>query len=144
MTQIEQIKTEIERLKEIGCPLQKGSDYQHGYDEFYTQIKKFINSLPAEQTAERFGDEIDNFRCSDEFALAKRAGEEISVTALHFADWQKEQSTKLLKTLYSDCNNLKKDLDRITTGNLSHRIGNIKFSITGMQVIIKQAIEDEQ
>lgn len=49
----------------------------------------------------------------------------------------------LLKTLYSDCDSLKKDLDKVTTGNLSHRIGNIKFSITGMQVFIKKEIGDE-
>lgn len=52
MTNKEKIIAKIERLKEIGCPLQKGSDYQHGYDEFYTQIKTFINSLPTEQPSE--------------------------------------------------------------------------------------------
>lgn len=54
------------------------------------------------------------------------------------ARWQKERDMGLLKTLYSDCDNLKKDLDKVTTGNLSHRIGNIKFSITGMQVLINK------
>lgn len=135
---------EIERLKSCKLNLEEDTEYLRGYDFAIDTIEEFITSLPAEQPSERLGDEIDHFRCSDEFALAKRAGEEVAATARHFAQWQKEQSTKLLKTIYSDCDNLKKDLDRVTTGNLPHRIGNIKFSITGIQVIIKQAMEDEQ
>ena len=58
-------------------------------------LRSKINSLPeVKQLSERLGDEIDHFRCSDIFALAKKAGEEVTVTAQHFAEWQKEQMMK--------------------------------------------------
>lgn len=59
------------------------------------------------------------------------------------ADWQKNRDKQILSTLYDDCSCLKDSLDKVTTGNLSHRIGNIKFSITGMQVFIKHTIGDK-
>jgi hypothetical protein len=99
MTQIEQIIAEIERLKEIGCPLQKGSDYQHGYDEFYNQIKRFITSLPVEQPSEEFeglehsiieylGHVPENEPDHSETLYTYEQMHEI---ARHFANWQKER-----------------------------------------------------
>ena len=95
MTNNEKIKAEIERLKEIGCPLQKGSDYQHGYDEFYTQIKKFINTLAAEYQSEEFKEEFDNFLVHGNIRNPNFDGpfgyDDIRKTAMHFANWKKEQ-----------------------------------------------------
>jgi len=95
MTNNEKIKAEIERLKEIGCPLQKGSDYQHGYDEFYTQIKKFINTLAAEYQSEEFKEEFDNFLVHGNIRNPNFEGpfgyDDIRKTAMHFANWKKEQ-----------------------------------------------------
>ena len=122
----QQIKAEIERLKEVGCPLQKGSDYQHGYDEFYTQIKKFIDSLPSEESSEQLcwndmteeeksdfffnlshqiqiekpsedlEEELDNYCVHGDIRNPNFEGpfgyDDIRKTAIHFADWQKEQT----------------------------------------------------
>lgn len=142
MTQIEQIKAEIERLLN-SFPKPHGEVLpidQNAYN-LLGDLKLFIESLPVEQPSGDLEKEIDRVvkevvtpEVIRDYAQGFKAG----------AQWQKEQSTKLLKTIYSDCDNLKKDLDRVTTGNLPHRIGNIKFSITGIQVIIKQAMEDEQ
>lgn len=56
----------------------------------------------------------------------------------------KEQYVELLKTLYDECTHLKNNLDRVTTGNLVHKIGNIKFSLNEMQVFMKQKMVDEK
>lgn len=92
MTDKEKIIAEIERLKEIGCPLQKGSDYQHGYDEFYTQIKTFINSLPAEPS-EDLEKEIKLYQLRNPFInhQEKSLNDLIKRIAIYFAQWQKEQ-----------------------------------------------------
>ena len=95
---IDKVKAEIERLKEIGCPLQKGSDYQHGYDEFYTQIKTFINSLPAEHPSGEFKGEFDDYLVHGDIRNPNFDGpfgyDDIRKTAIHFANWQKEQLMK--------------------------------------------------
>ncbi len=119
--------------------------------EEYKKLLLFINSLQVEKKpSEDLEKLIQNL--TDKYPINKDALPEQSLNdyyqglrfgVLQGAQWQKEQMMKLLKTLYSDCDSLKKDLDKVTTGNLSHRIGNIKFSITGMQVFIKKEIGDE-
>lgn len=92
MTQIEQIRAEIERLTEVrGYAM---SEYDNGrrsamYD-IREQLINFIDSLPAEQPSEELNKEIDRFQ------KAKYGGDVISVTSIacHFAIWQKEQMMK--------------------------------------------------
>lgn len=162
MTQIEKIKAEIERLKE---ELYKQQDFRNSgspipvYDtnaidgmlKVLDEVNGFINSLPSEQLSKEDLEEAVQEHVKKlygenwmDFVYTQEAAFRAELSFKSGANWQKEQSTKLLKTIYSDCDNLKKDLDRVTTGNLPHRIGNIKFSITGIQVIIKQEMEDEQ
>ncbi len=75
------------------------------------------------------------------FAVHNDISYDIAAKAVEIA---KEHYVELLKTLYDDCTHLKNDLDRVTTGNMAHRIGNIKFSLTGMQVFMKQGMVDEK
>ena len=65
-------------------------------DEIVEWLQK-VQNIHVKQLSERLGDEIDHFRCSDEFALAKRAGEEVTATAQHFAEWQKRQDKAVIE-----------------------------------------------
>lgn len=112
--------------------------------KFWALIERKITMTQEEKdkSVSLFDKEVEAF-CKETFIKDKDMKGLIFCCARHFADWQKQRDMGLLKTLYSDYDNLKKDLDKVTTGNLSHRIGNIKFSITGMQVFIKKEIGDE-
>lgn len=87
-----------------------------------------------------FDKEVESF-CKETFIKDEETKGLVFCCARHFADWQKNRDEQILSNLYDDCSLLKDSLDKVTTGNLSHRIGNIKFSITGMQVFIKQATD---
>lgn len=53
MTQIEQIRAEIKRLKSCKLNLEEDTEYLRGYDFAIDTIEEFINSLPAEQSTEQ-------------------------------------------------------------------------------------------
>ena len=85
MTQIEQIKAEIERLKaEI--------PYHENAWSVLDKLKTFINSLPAEQASE------DLEKAAKKYAVAKHHDKTLQdIVAIDFiagANWQKEQMMK--------------------------------------------------
>jgi transcriptional regulator with XRE-family HTH domain len=92
MTQIEQIKAEIERLTEVtGYAL---SEYENGrrsamYD-IRKQLTEYINSLPAEHPSEELEEAANIY--------ANKQGLELKPFAIKFfksgAQWQKEQIMK--------------------------------------------------
>lgn len=95
MTQIEQIKAEIERLTEVtGYAL---SEYENGRRSAMYDIRKqlieYINILPAEQSSEDLEDEIYNYwrnelTTEDIVTISK---DDFIFHATHFAQWQKEK-----------------------------------------------------
>lgn len=108
MTQIEQIKAEIERLKK---ELYKQQDVRidgspipvfdinaiDGMLKILEEIKGFINSLPIEQPSEELEEEINSYS-KESLALKfpttdkKQIKADIEYIARHFANWQKEQT----------------------------------------------------
>lgn len=104
MTQIEQIKAEIERLTEVtGYAL---SEYENGrrsamYDTRQRLIE-FINSLPSEQPSEELEgleDSIIEFlghvpENDPDHSETLYTYEQMQEIARHFANWQKEQMMK--------------------------------------------------
>ena len=105
MTQIEQIKAEIERLTEVtGYSL---SEYENGRRSAMYDIRKqlieYINSLPAaeEQPSEDLEAEIDRYFKDDKWFSTP-----LGDIARHFAQWQKEQMMKGFcyeTRVYQDC-----------------------------------------
>lgn len=93
MTQIEQIKAEIERRMRNN----QQDATESGAGAFYEdkELLSFINSLPAEQPSEEVNKEIDRF-------IADKVGKTITVgqVAHYFAKWQKEQ---LMKSAINGC-----------------------------------------
>ena len=149
MTQIETILAEIERLmkwkpKAIPSGMRQRNVLNIRKGVLLT-LKNFINSLPDEQSNEDLEEAADCYLDTISpvgFMEGDYDGTQILDAFKTGADWQKNRDKQILSTLYDDCSCLKDSLDKVTTGNLSHRIGNIKFSITGMQVFIKQATKD--
>lgn len=117
-----------------------------GYLTYLVKELESINASINEQPSEEFKGEFDDYLVHGDIRNPNFDGpfgyDDIRKTAIHFANWQKNRDKQILSTLYDDCSLLKDSLDKVTTGNLSHHIGNIKFSITGMQVLIKQEIEE--
>ena len=100
MTQIEQIKAEIERrrvkYKElISKSFGVEQEYFKGMAVVADEMMLFINSLPAEQPNEELNKEIDRF-------IVENVGKTITVgqVAHYFAKWQKEQ---LMKSATNGC-----------------------------------------
>jgi transcriptional regulator with XRE-family HTH domain len=101
MTQIEQIKAEIERLTEVtGYAL---SEYENGrrsamYD-IRKQLTEYINSLPAEQPSEELEKEIESYLITNrQYAGGDEEdlwGDDCIRDAIKYgANWQKEQIMK--------------------------------------------------
>jgi len=147
----------LAKINELRFNSKHVDEFEQGYNNALNCIEYFINnSLPVEQPSEDLKEAATKEACKRyrncpalniggdyEPPECYNEDRELFVeAALWGGQWQKKLDMGLLKTLYSDCDNLKKDLDKVTTGNLSHCIGNIKFSITGMQVFIKQKMED--
>ena len=87
MTQIEQIKAEVERRYKL---LQIGAHgaFRNGKVEALREVRDFINSLQAEPVSEGLEKEIHNQAIKLHTAPTY---EELRNFALHFVEWQKEQ-----------------------------------------------------
>ena len=90
-------------------------DYEQELYNHFGQVKDFTLGMriakyfyelghKEESVCEGLGDEIDRYLASEEFQLAKRAGECNVAIARHFAQWQKEKDTCDL--IMSDSRNL--------------------------------------
>lgn len=100
MTQIEQIKSEIERRMKNN----QQDATESGAGAFYEdrQLLSFINTLPSEQPSEEFKEEFkeefNNFCVHGDIRNPNFEGpfgyDDIRKTAIHFANWQKEQMMK--------------------------------------------------
>ena len=102
MTQIEQIRQEIERLKSqlvrgacaAGIAMETNCK-----EEAYNEVLAFIDSIPAETASPELDSEI--------FAWQKGHATEdtaqvIAMTARHFAEWQNKQDDELLVIAHLD------------------------------------------
>lgn len=95
MTQIEQIKAEVERLK-------REIPYHENPWSVLNKVLDFINSLPAEQPSEDLKKAAKDFveknsPYTDEFMLDNEVEEAYKIAELTFkrgAQWQKEQMMK--------------------------------------------------
>lgn len=93
MTQIETIIAEIKRLKQIFVPT-VNEEYR-GFAEFLLDfITDDIKSLPIQQSKD-FKEEFNNFCVHGDIRNPNFDGpfgyDDIRKTAIHFAQWQKEQ-----------------------------------------------------
>ena len=93
MTQIEKIKAEVERLKEI-CKTNiiytKESSFAFTMEMTgYDKILSFINSLPQEEVSEEFELAAERYACK--FSSSKYGHDKIKKAYTAGANWQKEQ-----------------------------------------------------
>ena len=101
MTQIDKIKAKIEReMKWKPKVIPSGMrqrDVLNIRKTILLTLKDFINSLPAEQPSEDFKEEFNNFCIHGDIRNPNFEGpfgyNDIRKTAIHFAQWQKEQDT---------------------------------------------------
>ena len=94
MTQIETIIAEIERLYNEEAE-RFDTSQEIGAKRILDKLSNFINSLPVEQPSKDFKKEFNNFCVHGDIRNPNFEGpfgyDDIRKTAIHFAQWQKEQ-----------------------------------------------------
>ena len=96
MSIIETMKTEIERLKEIGgiVPLDN-REQKTGYESALIDIETFLESLESEKPMEGLEEELDRIvKCEKEFMNFQCKSQLIGYVARHFAKWGAEHLKK--------------------------------------------------
>ena len=102
MTQIEQIKAEIERLQaktSIGLN-EYTAGYENGKAEVCHLLLGFINSLQKEPMSEDLEQASERYACK--FSSSKYGHDKVKDAVVWGANWQKEQMLKALLDMEKD------------------------------------------